>query len=177
MVSIRDNVHGTLINMRESLDIFSTPYETVKVIKDTGVYDITKHFRRMNLFGAGCTTSKKIYIERFHQIYHKERNKIYIIWCSLYELLYNKTLLPSISIMPPRKQLLNDYTVYINNSPLTVDERIILRKHDKNNFLEHVYNFNNMTLTNVTIHENDRYLKDFNDKLNILTIKDIYVYL
>jgi hypothetical protein len=181
MVSLTDHLYGTYLTVSDNVNIFTIPFHSVQVLVENEIHDITRRLKRLNLFGFSCTTSKNVYIQRYHQIFDKQSNKIYILCCSIYDILSCPNLIPRPIQHPimiaPRKQLLNDYTIYINNSELSINEIIYLRKHDKNNLIQYIYHFMNKVLHDACVYKDGKLIKDFNKSLCNMTISDIYAYL
>lgn len=176
MINLRIHLFNIYVNICDYFDFLKIPYHSVIKHDDDTVSDITKRSKIMKHYKILRNGSDIYHTESKYQVHTKHTDQIYIINTTLHNLMENNKLFPQIVMKKPRKYLLTPYEIKLNNELLTLDEKILLRKHDNENLLIDVFVFMNKSIDILIIYENDNIIEHFDD-VESLKIADISKYL
>lgn len=148
------------------------PYQSIKYIDHDKVIDITWYYYFLYI-GAFCFN--RLNDTKLYQIHIKKSDKIYIIDTTMITLI-NYYDQENNDIVFPRSLLIK-YSIKINNEFLDINDKIYYKKYCQDSRLIDVFKFNSINLEEIVIYKNNVELYKYQDNINTIYMRDIYIYL
>jgi len=156
------------------IDIF--PFKFIKCIENNKIIDITYNF---NWYFITSYFRNIYHFSEKKQLYHihvKKFDKYFILNTTIYDLITTEIKENSEIINIPRSLFIN-YNIQVNNSILTLNEKLMYKKYAHNCSLLNIFQFNNINLKQIIILKNNLEFIKYDDNFDNIYINDIYQYL
>lgn len=178
MASIRDNIHGIYINIREAIDIFKLPYYNVKIYKNGEIVDVSRKIKKYSIRGINCiSNSSYMHVHHYYQLHSKITSKFYVLYTTMYDIINNIDLIPGIENQKPKKLSFPKPQIFINDIPLTLEEQLYFKNHHKDNNLFYSFMFKEIHVKTIVVKKNKKVIKNVDEDITNLTIEEIHEYL
>ncbi len=153
------------------------PFSSVKVIGPNGIEDVSISFSARYLFAKFLLHDLT---EKKYQVHLKTFDKIFILTTNIPYLInhHNKIRETSEKINPPRSLFIK-YTVLVNNSELSINDKVLYKKYASGTKVVDMLKFNGIDLKNLKVLKNDKEFKIWSTDhdLDSILVDDIYPYL
>ena len=177
MASLRDNIHGIYINIREAIDIFKITYNNIKIYKNGEIVDVSRKIKKYSIRSVSCILNSSIlHIHHYYQLHSKLTSKFYVLYTTMYDIINNDNLIPDIENQKPKKLSFPKPEILINNIPLTLEEQLHFKNHHKDNNLFYSFKFKDIHIKTLVVKKNKKVIK-YIDNINNSTIEDIHEFL
>jgi hypothetical protein len=151
------------------------PFSSVKVDGPNGIEDVSISFSVKYLFSKILLHDLT---EKKYQVHLKTFDKIFILTTNIPYLINNHNNIREASekINPPRSLFIK-YTILVNNSELSINDKVLYKKYAAGTKVVDMLKFNGIVLKDLKVLKNDKEFKIWSKDIDHILVDDIYPYL